>query len=467
MTHFFTRQSNLPLASACLLAGLLAGALPARGQATPGNAASSLPAAPPVVITPEEAIRRAEVAEPNYAAAKATSQSAALDRSIARAALLPSARLFNQDIYNQPNGIPSFDGEGAPADAPRFVSYDARPREYIAQGVVEETLGIAGPANLRRADAQAALAAAEQEIARRGLVTATTNLFYGSLAADHKVAVAEQARAEAAAFARVTSEREQAREAAHADVIKAELVEQQRERDLEDARVTAARARLELGVLLFADPRTPYTLQAPESASMLPAKSDVEQAAAQHNPELKSALASLSASQADVTAAWGAMLPTAVLNVTYGIDGNEFATNGPLNSDGTRARNLGYATSVTIGLPVWDWLASQHKVKQSEIRRDAARVALTATQRRLIAQLDEAYSEAQTARDQLASLDLSVNTAAESLRLTKLAYSGGDATVLEVVDAQNAYTAAQNAREDGRVRYEDARATLQTLTGTM
>jgi outer membrane protein TolC len=92
---------------------------------------------------------------------------------------------------------------------------------------------------------------------------------------------------------------------------------------------------------------------------------------------------------------------------------------------------------------------------------------LTATQRQLIARLDEAYSEAATARDELASLDLSVSTAAESLRLTKLAYTGGEATVLEVVDAQNAYITAQNAREDGRVRYEAARARLQTLTGTM
>jgi len=39
--------------------------------------------------------------------------------------------------------------------------------------------------------------------------------------------------------------------------------------------------------------------------------------------------------------------------------------------------------------------------------------------------------------------------------------------VLEVVDAQNAYVLAENAREDGRVRYETARANLQTLTGTL
>ena len=113
---------------------------------------------------------------------------------------------------------------------------------------------------------------AEQEIARRGLVAAVTALFYTSLAADHKLAVAESAQQEAADFTKLTSEREQAREAAHADVVKAQLVEQQRKRDLEDARVAAEKARLELGVLLFADPRTPYTLQAAEAAPPLPSQ---------------------------------------------------------------------------------------------------------------------------------------------------------------------------------------------------
>ncbi len=135
--------------------------------------------------------------------------------------------------------------------------------------------------------------------------------------------------------------------------------------------------------------------------------------------------------------------------------------------DGTQARNLGYSASVTLNLPVWDWLATQHKVKQNEILRSAAQVALNATQRQLIAELDLYYSAAQVARDELASLDQSVSTAAESLRLTRLAYTGGDATVLEVVSAQDAYVTAENARDDGRVRYEAALAQLQTLTGVM
>jgi len=57
--------------------------------------------------------------------------------------------------------------------------------------------------------------------------------------------------------------------------------------------------------------------------------------------------------------------------------------------------------------------------------------------------------------------------AAESLRLTTLRYQAGEATVLEVVDAQNTLTQAQNGYADGQLRYRTALANLQTLTGTM
>ena len=454
--------------AAAVVAACLIGAVGvARGQAANASAAPEAQgASAPVTITLDEAIKRAQANEPNYAAAVAASRNASLDKAIARAGLLPTARAYSFNIYSQPNGLYAEGGEGVSTPNPKFVANDARPREFIEQGIAEETLGVAGVAALRHANAEAAVAEAEQEIARRGLVAAVTQMFYGSLAADHKLAVADDAHKESDEFAKQTGEREQAREAAHADVVKAQLVQQQRTRDWADARLEAEKARLELGVLLFSDPRTPYTLIAESKAAPMLSHEEVEQAAAKNNPELKSALASLDASKADVQAAWGALLPSAVLNVTYGIDANEFATYGPLTPDGNRASNLGYSTSLTVNLPIWDWLAGEHKVKQSEIKRDASQVALTNTQRRLIAQLDEVYAEAQAARDQMDSLDASVTTAAESLRLTKLRYTGGEATVLEVVDAQTAYVAAANAREDGRVRYEAARAALATLTGT-
>lgn len=368
----------------------------------------------------------------------------------------------NQLLYTQPNGLVNQAGQGASAQpAPRFIANNAV-REYASLGIVSETLGLSQFAEVKRADAAAAIAAAQFEIARRGLVAAVVALYYNAISAQQKVAIAEQAHSEAADFVSLTTKREQAREAARADVVKANLVEQQRLRDLADARLAADKSRLDLGVLLFPDPRTPYTLDFAEIPPALASRNDIDAAAAKNNPDLKSALATLNESQAQVLAARGAYLPQLGLNYTYGIDAPQFAVNGP---DGVR--NLGYSASVTVDIPVWDWLATQHKVKQSEIRRDVAKVTLTATQRQLIARLDEAYSEAATARDQLASLDLSASTAAESLRLTKLRYTGGDATVLEVVDAQNSYILTETAREDGRVRYQTALAALQMLTGTL
>lgn len=429
------------------------------------------PAPAPVSITLAEAIHRAEANEPNYAAAKAQARIAGLDKSIARAALLPTARVLSQDIYVQPNGIYSTGDAGQPsAPMPKFVSADARPWEYIAQGMVDEDINLGAVSAVRRANAAAAQAAAEQEIARRGLVTGVTTLFYTVLGADGRVRVATEARDEAANFTKITTEREQAREAAHADVVKAQLQQQTRDRELQDAQLAAEKSRLELGVLLFSDPRTPYTLTAPQAPPPLPSRDDFNAAAAKDNPELKSAFAALNVSHADVLAARAAYLPDVRLNVSYGIDANQFATNAPVadvNNRSFQPQNLGYSTSFSVNLPVWDWLATQHKVKQSEIKQQVATVTLTNTQRQLIASLDEVYAEAAAARDQLASLDESVTTAAESLRLTRAAYQGGEGTVLEVVDAQNAYVTAENAREDGRIRYETALAALQTLTGTM
>jgi outer membrane protein TolC len=452
-SRFLAVPCGLFLVAAC--AAVTAQAPAANPVAGPSPSAG----ASPVVITLDEAVHRAQANESNYVSALAGYRISRLDRSIARNGLLPSAVYLNQYLYTQGNGTPT--AGGSTEQPPRFIANNAV-REYMSAGSVTEVVGLAGVASVRRADAAAAMAAAELEIARRGLVAAVTGLFYGSLAADHKLAVAQRARQEAMDFSRLTSQREDARESAHADVVKAQLQQQQRERELQDATVAAEKARLELGVLLFSDPRSAYSLQADTAPAPLAPREDIEQAAAKNNPELKSALASLNVSNADVLTARAAYLPDLGLNVTYGIDASQFAVNGP---DGTH--NLGYSASVTLDIPLWDWLSTQHRIKQSEIRRDVAKVALTTTQRQLIARLDEAYSEAVAARAQLASLEASVSTAGESLRLTKLRYNGGEATVLEVVDAQSAFVMAENALEDGRVRYETARADLQTLTGTM
>ena len=444
---------------AAVFAAALASIIPFVARA----ALAQAPAVPAIKL--DEAIARARVNEPSFAAAVAQGHIADLDRSIAHAALLPTAVYHNQFIYTQPahgatGSANASVGSALITSAPRFIANNTV-HEYVSQGVATETIGVQQVVAASRATAAAAVAHAQSEIARRGLTATVINLFYTSLSADRRAAIAQQALNEASAFSKLTGQREQARESAHADVVKAQLLEQQRQRELTNANVEAEKARLEIGVLLLPDPRSPFVLNAPAPA-LLPSRADIEAAAAKSNPELQSALSSLQASKLGVTSAWAAYLPDLGVSVAYGIDAPQLAIHAP---DGTK--NLGYAATATLDIPVWDWFSTQHRVKQAQIQRDTAKVVLSATQRRLIAQLDEAYSEAKTAQDQTASLDLSVNTAAESLKLTRLRYTAGEATVLEVVDAQTSYTSAQIAREDGMARYQAAIANLLLLTGTI
>lgn len=446
---------------------------PIPAQATTAAATANSP-----VITLDEAISRARVNEPAFVSAVAAQKNAALDRSIARSALLPNVVYHNQFLYTQPVRCPvtnticaenagiissnsSASNPAISSGAPRFIANNAV-HEYISQGTATETIGIQQFNALSRATAAEAVATAELEVARRGLVATVANLFYSTSTSTRRVTVAERAAREATDVTQLTQQREAAREVAHADVIKAQLDQQQRERDLTDARLNADKARLELGVLLFPDPRTPYTLNVPTGIPAVPPRSDVEAALAKRNPELQSAIAGMHLADLTVTAAKAAYFPDLAFNYSYGIDASQFATHA---LDGSR--NLGYSASVTLDIPVWDWFATRDRIRQSHINQTTARTVLTNTQRKLLATLEEDYAEAVAAHDQLASLNDSVATAAESLRLTRLSYQAGETTILTVVDAEHSLTAAEIAREDGIVRYETALANLQLLTGTL
>lgn len=410
-------------------------------------------------ITLREAIERARSNEPNFAASAAASSVANLDKENAKAALLPSVVYHNQYLYTQPQLIKPGTTFTAANLTPRFIANNAT-HEYTSQAIVSETIGLQQIESVGQTAALAAAAAAQLEIVRRGLVAAVIALYYNVSTTENKVDIAARSVAEAKSFSQLTQQREAAREAAHADVLKAALQVQQRERDFSDAKLTAEKAKLELGILLFADPHSDYILQ--QSAAMLPlgTKDELQSATNHDNPEIANASANLRAADFDLAGARAAYLPDLSLNYYYGIDAPQFAINGP---DG--ARNLGYAGMVTLDIPVWDWFTTHNHVRQKASLRNAAKVALSATQRRVVADFDEAYSEAKAAEDQLSSFDDSVNTARESLRLTRLRYTAGEASVLDVVDAENSYTAAQLAREDGFLRYQIALANLQMLTG--
>jgi outer membrane protein TolC len=194
---------------------------------------------------------------------------------------------------------------------------------------------------------------------------------------------------------------------------------------------------------------------------------DVEAMAGRENPLLAQAMAALHGTELDIAIARQAFLPTLSLDPVYGIEANAFALNTPVAAARELGNlpSLGYFVTASLNMPLWDWGVRRSKVKQAELKREQAALELSTAQRTLIRNLHGFFGEAQTAREQVVLLRQAVDLASESLRLNTLRYQAGEATILELVDAETTLTQARNAYDDGLVRYRVALGNLQTLTG--
>jgi outer membrane protein TolC len=424
--------------------------------AQPQTAPTLPPAPASEAITLSAALWMAQAHSAQFRAAQANAALAKEDRVQARSALLPGIAYNDQFLYTQGNGTQSG----------RFIASNGV-HEYVSQGTAHQVISLQQFAEYRKAGAVAAMARARAEVAARGLVVTVVRSYYAVLAAERKHANASVAGEEAAQFLSLSEKLEAGGEAAHSDVLKAQLQRNDRKRNLNDSQVELLNSRLELAVLILPSVTDSFKLadDLGEQPS-LPQLEEVQEAAADKNPELRAAMASVRASYAELNASRAAHLPCLALDVFYGIDASHFATRSQ-GVGNQEVRNLGYAASATLNIPVFNWGATESRVRQSLIRLDQAKLELTVAQKQVLANVEEFYHEADAASAALATLRQSVEIAAESLRLIGLRYQAGESTVLEVVDAQNTLNTARNAYVDGSLRYRLALANLQTLTGTL
>lgn len=408
-----------------------------------------------MVLTLQDALNLAKKNSPQFQAAVTDAGVAREDKNIARAGLLPNANFNTGMIYTQANSLGN----------QKFIANNA-PHEYISQGNVHQQLDLAMVASYRSATALAAAARARKEIATRGLIVAVVQNYFAVAAAEQKLNAARRTSEDGERFLELTENLEKGGEVAHSDVIKAELQMQERRRQLQEAQLGMLNARLDLAVLIFPDFSDNFQTADDLHASVaLPPRDAFEAQAGQENPEIRAALETAKASDHDVKAARAGYLPNISLDYFYGIDAEHYAVN-TVTPDG-KISNLGSSAIASLNLPVWNWGATQSKVKQAELKRDLANKELSFAQRKLLAEMRSLYSEAETALNELSGLQRSAELSAESLRLTTLRYKNGESTVLEVVDAQTTFAQSNGAYQDGAVRYRVALANLQTLTGVL
>jgi outer membrane protein TolC len=426
------------------------------------QAASASAPAPgaPLRLTLQDALALARKNEPTYQSVVTAAGVAAETRAQTRDALLPSVNfntsvIYTQSSHNGTNGV-------------IFIANNSV-HEYISQGNVHQQLDLASWETYRSAAALASAAKARAEVAARGLVVTVVLNYFAAAAAEKKLESASLTADAGEKFLQLTQALEKGGEVAHSDVIKADLQAQERRRQLQEAKLGLLNARLDLAVLLFPDFNDHFEIGDDLHGNVaLPPQPEFEAQAAQGNPEIRAALATTQASAHDVSAARAGYLPVISLDYFYGIDAPQYAVNGfAASPDRTKISNLGSSAIASLNLPIWNWGATQSRVRQAELQRDQAKRELSFAQRKLLAEMRSLYSEAETALNELAGLQRSAALSEESLRLTTMRYQGGEATVLEVVDAQTTFAQASAAYQDGAVRYRVALANLQTLTGVL
>lgn len=402
-------------------------------------------------ITLQDALALARKNAPAYRSAVTSAAITREDRAQSRDALLPTVSLTTSVLYTQANSQGTV----------RYIANNA-PHEYVSLVNIHEQLDVASIASYRRSAALATVAKAQAEIAGRGLVVTVMQNYFSVAAAEQKLVTARRTSEEGNKFLELTKDLEKGGEVAHSDVIKAELQKQDRHRQFMEAQLAVLNARLDLSVLLFPDFNDNFELADDLHTDVpLPPRAEFEAQAAHENPEIRAALASVQAAGREVAGARAGYLPSISADYWYGIDADRYATYSG------RIQNLGSAAMASLNLSLWNWGATQSRVRQAELRRDQSKLELSFAQRKLLAEMRSLYSEAETAWNELGGLKRSAELAADSLRLATLRYKNGEATVLEVVDGQSTFAAANANYADGVVRYRVALANLQTLTGVL
>jgi outer membrane protein TolC len=423
------------------------------------SASASAPApGAPLRLTLQDALALARKNEPTYQSVVTAAGVAGETRAQTRDVLLPSVNFNTSAIYTQ--------GSHNGSNGVIFIANNSV-HEYISQGNVHQQLDLASWEMYRSTAALASAAKARAEVAARGLVVTVVLNYFAAAAAEKKLESAARTADAGEKFLQLTQALEKGGEVAHSDVIKADLQAQERRRQLQEAKLGLLNARLDLAVLLFPDFNDHFEIGDDLHGNVaLPPQPEFEAQAAQGNPEIRAALAATQAAAHEVNAARAGYLPVISLDYFYGIDAPQYAVNG-FALDKSKVSNLGSSAIASLNLPIWNWGATQSRVRAAELQRDQTKRELSFAQRKLLAEMRSLYSEAETALNELAGLQRSAELSEESLRLITMRYQGGEATVLEVVDAQTTFAQASAAYQDGAVRYRVALANLQTLTGVL
>jgi outer membrane protein TolC len=336
-------------------------------------------------------------------------------------------------------------GPGVPSFAPS-IGVNETTAVVAAGGALDVSGGLRAAS--RRAHDALAAARAGTATARRDLVLATVDAYYGLALARQKRRLADETLAIAEGFAEITAEQAAAGDSAEAELHRSRAEALKRRDELQQARVAESAGADVLRTLTGIDPSI-YVAVArlgPELPPLAGFGQYKEEDIVDARPQLRQIDALAQTAVDEERAARAERRPQLAYAVSAGFDAIDL---------GQLRRYSGGSAVVSLRIPVFDFGASRSREVQAGLRREEFEVLRATTKRALEQEFYTARAAAFSARERRASAQERAEESEKSLKLLTNRYRRRKATITEVVDAQSAYA-------DARTAYYQAIADLST-----
>ncbi|MGZ8845432.1 MAG: TolC family protein [Pyrinomonadaceae bacterium] len=401
-------------------------------------------------LSVEQAVTLALDNAASFRQAQFEEQSASEDVKQARTGLLPQFSMPLTYWGTTPSMVRQ------PGD-PLIASYVASSaiNESIGSLSVSGTIDVAGKlrAELQRSRALLAAAHAGTMAARRNLVLATIDTYYGLALTRQRRRLADEALALAEGFLSSLEEQQKLGAVEETDILRARSAARSRRDELAQAQLSESLAMSQLRVLTGLDYSTHITVaklsgSAPQVIDLLGYQED----AIRLRPELAQLDAQKRAALADARAARRELWPQLSYTLNGGFDAANFKPLG---------RYSGGSAMITLNVPIFNFGASKSRATQAELRARSLDVQRDNQVLQLKQEFYAARAGALSALDRTGFASQAAIASQQNLTLTFERYRSKKASLLEILDAEADYSSTRLEYYQAIVDYHSARARLE------
>ncbi len=308
---------------------------------------------------------------------------------------------------------------------------------------------------LRTEAAQAAVSVAELQVldAMRGVVLDVENSFLDALLARESLALARENLKSFERIVQINSDRLRAGDVPEVEVIRSRLAALQFENSVRQAELRLQSALVHLQVLLGRKRLTSKLEVAGDFRrdQEIPSLDDLQQAALTLRPDLRAVNRDIARTELEVRS----QVAQGKVDYVVGTEYRRQQVNAKSNSIGV---------TLSFALPVFN--RNQGEIERARQEQRQVQLRAQALRYSISGEVETAYQQFKTASALLENIESRMLRQAKDVReITDYAYRRGEATLLELLDAQRAFNDTMQGYNEARAEYARGLYLLDSTTG--